>query len=139
MVSNKKILTINFDINKTSLKNEDKKLLLPFLEMGKEVLENLGPGFFHQVYRRAFWDELRAGDIDFVLIKNLELNYNGKLYGSKDIRLFKINDLLISINAIKSIENETISVFSNLIKHYQCKKGLLFNFNSTKMDYRFIG
>ena len=65
-LSQRKVLNTNFDINKINLAEEDKKLIRPFLEISQEILEILGPGYFHQVYRRSFWDELN--------IKILNLN-----------------------------------------------------------------
>lgn len=148
-VSNKNVLNINFDINKTNLSIDDKNIIMPYLLIGKDILENLGHGFFHQVYRRAFWDELVQIKKDFELIKNLELNYKGKLYDTKEVRFFKIHsamasssngsgNLLISVVAVVGIDNLLISRFSKFIKHFNCRHGLIINFNNTKLDYRYI-
>ena len=68
----------------------------------------------------------------------MELRYNERLYGSKEVRFFKINDLLISIVAIKEIDNLALHKFSGFVKYYKCKKGLIINFNSTIIDFRFM-
>jgi len=65
-LSQRKVLNTNFDINKINLAEEDKKLIRPFLEISQEILEILGPGYFHQVYRRSFWDELNINNIEFI-------------------------------------------------------------------------
>lgn len=137
-VSRKKVLTANFDIDKINLPAEDKSLIQPFLMISKEILEILGPGYFHQVYRRAFWDELKYNNINFEWIKELELNYKGKVYDKKELKFYKINDLLISIVAVNSLNELALSRFSQYIKHYKCNKGLIVNFNNTSVDFRYL-
>lgn len=137
-VSQKRVLNSNFNINKVNLSKEDKSLILPYLMISKEILEILGPGYFHQIYRRAFWDELKRNNIGFEWKKKIELNYKGKVYGSKEVRFFKINDLLVSIVAIKSLDNLAVNRFSGYIKYYQCNKGLIVNFNNTILDFRYL-
>ena len=134
----KKRLRIDFDIEKVNLLDQDKILIQPFLQISKEILEILGPGFFHQVYRRSFWDELKMNNIDFEWIKQLELGYKGKVYNHKEVKFFKINDLLISIVAVKQLDRLIIKKFFKLVKHYRCGSGLIVNFNNTIMDYRLI-
>ena len=133
-----KRLRIDFDIEKANLSYEDKILIKPFLEISKDILEILGPGFFHQVYRRAFWDELKYRDINFEWIKQLELSYKGKIYNQKEVRFFKIKNLLISIVAVKELDKLIITKFFKFVKYYKCDSGLIVNFNNTMMDFRFI-
>ena len=131
-------IEINFDINKVNLPDEDKILIQPFLMISKDILEILGPGYFHQVYRRAFWDELKYNNINFEWIKQLELNYKGKVYDKKELKFYKINDLLISIIAVNDLNELVLSRFSKYIKHYKCIKGLIVNFNNTVVDFRYF-
>ena len=137
-VSQKRVLTSNFDIDKINLSAEDKILIQPFLMISKEILEILGPGYFHQVYRRAFWDELKYNSINFQWIKELELNYKGKVYDRKELKFYKINDLLISIVAVNSLNELVLNRFSKYVKHYKCNKGLIVNFNNTIVDFRYF-
>ncbi len=137
-VSRKKVLASNFDINKVNLSTEDKVLIQPFLMISKEILEILGPGYFHQVYRRAFWDELKYNNINFDWIKELELKYKDKVYDKKELKFYKINDLLISIVAVNSLDELALNRFSKYIKHYKCNKGLIVNFNNTIVDFRYL-
>ncbi|NCO55635.1 MAG: hypothetical protein COZ21_12210 [Bacteroidetes bacterium CG_4_10_14_3_um_filter_31_20] len=137
-VSNKKVINTNFDIHKNNLSDKDKNIIAPYLEMGKEILETLGPGYFHQIYRRSFWDELNRNNIGFEQIKYLELNYKGKIYGSKEVRFYKLNELLLSIVAVESLNELIVKKFSRYVKHYNCNNGLIINFNNTIVDFRFI-
>ncbi len=131
-------LNINFDINKVNLPAKDKILIQPFLIISKEILEILGPGYFHQIYRRAFWDELKYNNINFEWIKQLELKYQEKVYDSKEVKFFKINNLLISIIAVNSLNSLIVNRFSKYIKHYKCSNGLIINFNNTVVDFRYF-
>lgn len=133
-----KNFVINFDINKINLSDDVKKLILPFLLIAKEILETLGPGYFHQVYRRAFWDELKRKDIGFHLLKQANAIYNNKIYQTVEVRFFKIGEMLISVVAIEEINNLVIKKFLNFMKNFQCKRGLLINFNSVVVDFRFL-
>ena len=137
-ISQTRVLNSNFDINKVNLFHEDKILIQPFLTISKEVLEILGPGYFHQVYRRAFWDELKYNNINFEWIKQLELNYKGKIYNKKEVRFFKINNLLISIVAVNDLNELLLKRFSKYMQHYRCRKGLIINFNNTVVDFRYL-
>ena len=137
-ISQKKVLTSNFDIDQINLIAEDKILIQPFLMISKDILEILGPGYFHQVYRRAFWDELKYNDINFEWIKQLELKYQGKVYDYKEVKFFKINNLLISIIAVNSLNDFVVNRFSKYVKYYKCSKGLVINFNNTLVDFRYL-
>lgn len=137
-VNNKSVLNTNFDIDKVNLSTKQIQLIEPHLLISKEILETLGPGYFHQVYRRAYWDELERNNIGFELIKDLELNYQGRYYGKKEVRFYKINDLLISVIAVSSINDLILNRFYKFVKHYKCQNGLIINFNSTIVDFRFI-
>lgn len=133
-----KRLRIDFNIEKANLLDKDKILIQPFLEISKEILEILGPGFFHQVYRRAFWDELKYRDINFEWIKQLELSYKGKVYNQKEVRFFKIKNLLISIVAVRELDKLIIIKFFKFVKYYKCDSGLIVNFHDTRMDFRLV-
>jgi len=106
--------------------------------ISKEILEILGLGFFHQIYRRAFWDELKYNNIDFEWMKQLELRYKNKIYNKKDVKFFKINDLLISIVAVRNLNSLTVNQFSKYVKYYSCNKGLIVNFNNQVVDFRYL-
>lgn len=137
-VSQKRVIETNFDISKINLDKNDIDLIAPYLNISREILEILGPGYFHQVYRRAFWDELHYHSIGFEWIKELELEYQGEVFDKKEMNFFKINDLLISIVAIGKFNNLVLKRFAKYINHFKCEKGLIINFNSTFVDFRYL-
>jgi GxxExxY protein len=50
----------------------------------------LGPGFLHQVYRRATMIELRRSGLDYDYVKQLPVEYEGQLLGYQDVRLILV-------------------------------------------------
>ena len=66
------------------------------------------------------------------------MNYKGKTYGSKEVRFFKLNELLLSIVAVESLNELIVKRFSKYVKHYNCNNGLIINFNNTLVDFRFL-
>lgn len=90
------------------------------------------------MYRRAFYDELKRNEIEFKLVKKIDMVYKGKVYDTKEVRFFIISGLLIAIIAVKNIDIPTISKFSKYVKYYQCQNGLIINFNSMYPDFRYI-
>ena len=65
-------------------------------------------------------------------------NYKGKVYDRKELKFYKINDLLISIVAVNSLNELVLNRFSKYVKHYKCNKGLIVNFNNTIVDFRYF-
>ena len=56
-VEQQKEFEVIFKENRVGLYRTD--LIVDYkIIIGKEILETLGPGYFHQIYRRAYWDEL---------------------------------------------------------------------------------
>ncbi|MFH0891343.1 MAG: GxxExxY protein [Candidatus Falkowbacteria bacterium] len=134
----RKQLKIDFDANKLNLSHPDRILITPYLEISREILEILGPGYFHQVYRRAYWDELCNNNIIFEWINKMELEYHGKVYGQRDLKFYKINDLLVAVLAINNFNDIILKRFSSYVKYYGCQRGLIINFNNTKLDFRYL-
>jgi len=98
----------------------------------------LGVGYFHQVYRRAFYYELEIAKIDFEVIKEVTATYHEKTLKLKEVGFFRINDLLLSIVAVKKLEQLTLSKFSHFLRYFNCQRGLIFNFNAMYVDYRYL-
>lgn len=51
---------------------------------------SLGPGFLHQVYRRATMIEMRRSGLNYDYIKKLPVEYEGHLLGYQDVRLIAV-------------------------------------------------
>jgi GxxExxY protein len=95
----------------------------------------LGPGFLHQVYRRATMIELRRNDIGYEYVKQLPVEYEGQLLGYQDVRLILVEGkVLLTVFALR----ETATVMSQQLKarlrRLGLKLGVLANFSSTKLE-----
>ncbi|MCK5523402.1 MAG: GxxExxY protein [Thiomargarita sp.] len=125
-----------FDFSKVQLKSKEeiKDLLL----MANKILVTLGVGYFHQIYRRAFYYELKMAKIDFEVIKKMTAVYDNHILDTKEVILFILGDLLLSVLAVKTLDEIILSRFANQIKYFDCKRGLIFNFNRIHLDYRYL-
>lgn len=126
----------NFDFDKIHLesKNEIKELLL----MANRILVTLGPGYFHQIYRRAFYYELQQANVQFDVAKEVKAIYRQQELDSKEVRFFIIGDLLLSAVAVQSIDDLLLSKFQHYIRYYHLKRGLLVNFNALHLDFKYM-
>ncbi len=129
-------LTDNFDFSKVQIKGKEeiKELLL----IGNRILVTLGTGYFHQIYRRAFYYELQQAKIDFEVKKQVTATYHEQHLSSKEVGFFMIGELLLSIVAVKELNQLMLSRFSHYIKYFGCKKGLIFNFHTLCLDFRYF-
>jgi GxxExxY protein len=115
-------------------KEEFKELLL----IANRILVTLGVGYFHQVYRHAFYYELKIAQIDFEMIEGITATYHDKTLKSKEIGFFRIGNLLLSVVAVKALNQLTLSKFSHFVRYFNCQRGLIFNFNAMYVDFRYL-
>ena len=125
-----------FDFDKVQLKEKEK--IRELLYMANRILIHLGVGYFHQVYRRAFYYELKMADIDFEVIKEVSASYRNRSLGSREVNFFIIGDLLLSVVAVQELHGLLLLKFRNYVKHLKCKRGLIFNFNAVRLNYRYF-
>jgi GxxExxY protein len=126
----------DFDYDKIRIKNKEE--IKDLLFMANRILITLGAGYFHQVYRRAFYYELKEAGADFEIAKEIYASYRNKRLGAKEVDFFILGDLLLSIVAVNQLDDLLISKFRNHIRYFRLKRGLNFNFNSLCLDYRYI-
>lgn len=99
-----------------------------------EVHSILGPGFLHQVYRRATWAELRLRKLPVTLIKSIDIIYQGELIGKQECRLLKVDDrVLVAAVAIQSIAEVERQKFRTYLKWLSLQIGLLANFHEISL------
>jgi GxxExxY protein len=130
-------LTDTFDFNQVQLKGKEEIKELLFI--ANRILITLGPGYFHQIYRRAFYYELQQAQIPFQVIKEMTAVYRNKAIDSKEVGFFLIGDLLLSVVAVKELNQLVLSRFSYHLQYLKGKKGLIINFNAVRLDYRYFG
>lgn len=126
----------NFDFDKVRMKGKEsvKELLL----MANRILVTLGPGYFHQVYRRAFYHELKMAGTDFELKKEIPALHRNRKIGSKEVIFFIIGDLLLSAVAVKELDSLALHKFCNYARYLKKRRGLIFNFNAEHLDFKYF-
>ena len=115
---------------------------LPYPDLTNHLLElchrvhfELGPGFLHQVYRRAAMVELQHRGTRYEYLKKVPITYQGHHLGLQDVRLILVDDkVLLATVAIRQIEEAMKNSLKSRLKHLGVKLGLLLNFNATKLE-----
>ena len=125
-----------FDFRKVRLKEKEK--IKDLLLIANRILVTLGVGYFHQVYRRAFYYELKIAGISFEVIKEVTAVYHHRSIDSENVNLFLIGDLLLSAVAVLKLDDLELSKFHSYLYYFKCRRGLIFNFNAVCLDYRYI-
>ena len=125
-----------FDYEKLTLTGKEK--IKELLFMANRVFITLGAGYFHQIYRRALYHELKTAQIAFEVIKEVTAHYRDTLVGTREVNFFRVGDLLLSAVAVDELNQLILLKFRHYIKHLQCKQGLIVNFNATVLDFRYF-
>lgn len=114
-------------------------LSLRVLDALGHVHRVVGPGFLHQVYRRATRIEFTRRQIEHVYIRELPIRYDGHLIQMQPTRLLHVdNKLLVAIVALREItatETERLKWAMNMT---QSRLGLIANFHGTRLEPCFI-
>jgi GxxExxY protein len=125
-----------YDFSKIQLKGKEE--LKDLLFMANRILITLGVGYFHQVYRRAFYYELEMAKIDFEVIKEVRAIWHEQILETKEVGFFQIGNLLLSVVAVKELNQLILSIFSHYLRYLKCQRGLVFNFNAVHLEYRYL-
>jgi len=95
----------------------------------------LGPGFLHQVYRRAVMIELRRSELDYQYVKRLPVEYENILLGYQDTRLILVdNKILLAVFALDSLSESLAEQLKARMRRLEIKLGLLANFHGTRLS-----
>lgn len=94
----------------------------------------LGPGFLHQVYRRAVMIELRRSGLNFEYKKRLPVEFEQVVLGYQDARLILIEDkVLLAVFALKDADESLAEQLKARMRRLDVKLGLLANFHDTRL------
>ncbi len=94
----------------------------------------LGPGFLHQVYRRAALIELRRSGLDYDYIRRLPVEYKGNLLGYQDVRLILVEGKVLL--AAFALQQATDTLAEKLRAHLHAMNlqlCMLANFHGTRL------
>lgn len=99
-----------------------------------QVHFTLGPGFLHQIYRRATLAELRRSDLSYDYIKRLPIEYEGELLGYREVRLLQVaNKILLATFALRAQDEALVEQLRAHLRRLDCQLGLLANFYDTRL------
>ena len=94
----------------------------------------LGPGFLHQVYRRATMIEYRRSGLRYDYIKRLPVEYEDQLLGYQDVCLILVEDkVLLTVFAMKGNNDTLTEQLKAHLRRMNMKLGLLANFYGTQL------
>jgi len=121
---------------------DDPMLLYPHLvgrlyECLHCVHYELGPGFFHHVYRRATQVELNEQGIQFEFVREIPVFYEGEYLGVQNCRLLIVEDkLLVAAFAVREMGAVFDTRMRHYLSHFGKKLGLLANFHGERIEIR---
>ncbi len=101
----------------------------------QQVHFTLGPGFLHQVYRRATLVELRQSGLGYEYLKQLPVEYEGQLLGYQAARLIIVEKkVLLAVFALRQTEATAVEQLRARMRCLDLNLGLLANFYGTRLN-----
>ena len=95
----------------------------------------LGPGFLHQIYRRAVMIELQRSHLNFTYIKELPVNYEGEILGQQEARLIVVEDkIVVAVYALGVPDEALIERLRARLRQLGLPLGLLVNFHDARLS-----
>jgi GxxExxY protein len=104
-----------------------------------QVHFELGPGFLHQVYRRATRIALRENGVGHTYIKKTPVYFHGHHLGDQESRLINVEgQILVATVAVKEVTDEMKMHLRMKMRHHDLLMGLIANFNRTKLEFCWV-
>ena len=98
---------------------------------------DLGPGFFHHVYRRAAEVELNEQNLATSLVREIPVFYQGEYVTKQECRLLIVEDkVVIAAFAVRDMTPAFDVRMRRYLGHLGLKLGLLANFHGERLDIR---
>jgi len=99
----------------------------------------LGPGFFHHVYRRATQVELNEERIRFEFVREIPVFYEGEFLSTHRCRLLIVEGkIVIAAFAVREMTQAFDTRMRCYLKYFGKKLGLLANFHGERLDVRVV-
>ena len=96
----------------------------------------LGPGYQHEVYRRALSIELRNRAVPIHTEVPLELRYRGEVVGRFEAEMVVNAAILVELKTTASLEQVDEQNIARHLKLARMHVGLIINFGPARMSYR---
>lgn len=115
----------------------DPELVGRLYECLHRVHYELGPGFWHYVYRRATQAELNERNIQFSFVREIPVYYEGQYLSSKECRLLIVEDkIVIAAFAVRAMTEDFTSRMRRYLGYFGKELGLMANFYGERLDIR---
>ncbi|NKQ35674.1 MAG: GxxExxY protein [Chloroflexi bacterium] len=103
------------------------------------VYFELGPGFFHQVYRRATMVELRERGLGYEYIKKMPIFYQDHHLADQEVRLIALDGkVLLATIAVREVTAAMKRQLRARMRYLGYKLGLIANFHGAKLETVFV-
>ncbi len=112
------------------------ELTYKIIGAGREVYQELGPGYLESVYEDALCYELNALKIAYQRQTELDVCYKDTVFERRfRADLLVENKVLLENKAIKKITRQDEAQLINYLKTTKLRVGLLFNFGGDKFEF----
>ena len=121
---------------------QDTDLLYPVLvgrlyECLHRVHYELGPGFWHNVYRKAVQAEFREQGITCWYVHEIPVYYEEQHISTRQCRLIFVDDkILLAAFAVRQVTDDFKTRMRRYLKYFDKELGLLANFYGERLDIR---
>lgn len=123
---------------------DDAHLLHPELvgsmyECLHRVHYELGPGFFHHVYRRAVQIELSEQLIPYVFVREIPVIYEGEQIGIQTCRLLLVDEkVIVAAFAVRGMTEVFEVKMKRYLNYFGKSLGILANFHGERLDVKLV-
>ena len=111
------------------LSPEHEKIVTDAIGCGLTVHRELGPGFKHLIYERAFCLELEARGIKFECEKKIDVRYKKWMIPGQTVDLIVEGVVLVEIKTVPKLKELHKCQVVSYLRTLDLRVGLLMNFN----------
>ena len=101
-----------------------------------EVHKTLGNGFQEVIYQRALSIEMADRGISFRREQEMNVEYKGKIIGTRRVDFFVEDVIMVEIKAIINLEDVHLAQAMNYVEAYDLEIGLLINFGAKSLQFK---
>jgi GxxExxY protein len=103
-----------------------------------KVHNALGNGFQEVIYQRCLAIELGKAGLEFEREKEQTIYYENIDVGTRRADFVVENKVIVELKALTSLEDVHLAQAKNYLEAYKFPIGLLINFGSKSLEYKFI-
>jgi GxxExxY protein len=101
-----------------------------------EVSNELGIGFFEEVYEKALMVALRQKGLKAERQVELDVYFRGERVGDFKADIIVEGKIILELKAVTALNNQHKAQLLNYLKASNLEVGLLINFGTTKIEYQ---